>query len=75
VPAVNTPCGWSSRSPVADETDDPALSACDRPYPSRRCRHHEHWFGGGAIKRFCCNQNVPSLPAWVDDTFSSVYQG
>lgn len=38
-------------------------------------RFYEHWFAGGAIKRFCCNQNVPSLAAGVDDTFSSVYQG
>ena len=34
----------------------------------------EHWFAGGAKRNFCCNQNVPSLPAGVDNTFSSVYQ-
>ena len=35
---------------------------------------YEHWFAGGARRTFCCNQNVPSLPAGVDNTFSSVYQ-
>jgi hypothetical protein len=34
----------------------------------------EHWFAGGAKRNFCCNQNVPSLPSGVDNTFSSVYQ-
>ena len=34
----------------------------------------EHWFAGGSTKKFCCNQNVPSLPAGVDNSFSSVYQ-
>jgi hypothetical protein len=35
---------------------------------------YEHWFAGGTPKRFCCNQNVPSLLAGVDNTFSSVYR-
>lgn len=35
---------------------------------------YEHWFAGGAKKNFCCNQNVPSLAAGVDNTFSSVYR-
>jgi hypothetical protein len=35
---------------------------------------YEHWFAGGATKKFCCNQNVPSLAAGVDNTFSSVYR-
>ena len=35
---------------------------------------YEHWFAGGTRKNFCCNQNVPSLAAAVDNTFSSVYQ-
>ena len=34
----------------------------------------EHWFAGGAKRNFCCNQNVPTLPSGVDNTFSSVYQ-
>ena len=35
---------------------------------------YEHWFAGGAKRTFCCNQNVPSLPSGVDNTFSSVYR-
>lgn len=34
----------------------------------------EHWFGGGASFSFCCNQTAISLPAGIDNTFSSVYQ-
>ena len=41
---------------------------------SRTGTFYEHWFAGGAKKTFCCNQNVPSLAAGVDNTFSSVYQ-
>ncbi len=41
---------------------------------NRRGVFREHWFGGGAQTVFCCNQTVPSLPAGVDNTFSSVYQ-
>jgi hypothetical protein len=35
---------------------------------------YEHWFAGGSKKTFCCNQNVPSLPSGIDNTFSSVYR-
>jgi hypothetical protein len=41
---------------------------------NRRGIFREHWFGGGASFSFCCNQNVISLPAGIDNTFSSVYQ-
>ena len=41
---------------------------------SRTGAFYEHWFAGGARRTFCCNQNVPSLPSGVDNTFSSVYQ-
>ncbi len=41
---------------------------------SRTGTFYEHWFAGGAKKNFCCNQNVPSLPSGVDNSFSSVYQ-
>ena len=41
---------------------------------NRRGTFYQHWFAGGTAKNFCCNQNVPSLPAGVDNTFSSVYQ-
>jgi hypothetical protein len=41
---------------------------------NRRGTFYQHWFAGGATKQFCCNQNVPSLPAGVDNSFSSVYQ-
>ena len=41
---------------------------------SRTGTFYEHWFAGGAKKNFCCNQNVPSLAAGVDNTFSSVYR-
>jgi hypothetical protein len=41
---------------------------------SRTGAFYEHWFAGGSKKTFCCNQNVPSLAAGVDNTFSSVYR-
>jgi hypothetical protein len=41
---------------------------------SRTGSFYEHWFAGGSKKTFCCNQNVPSLPSGVDNTFSSVYR-
>ncbi len=41
---------------------------------NRKGTFFEHWFAGGSTKKFCCNQNVPSLPAGVDNSFSSVYQ-
>lgn len=41
---------------------------------NRKGTFYEHWFAGGSTKKFCCNQNVPSLPAGVDNSFSSVYQ-
>jgi hypothetical protein len=41
---------------------------------SRRGVFREHWFAGGATTTFCCNQNIPSLPSGVDNTFSSVYR-
>ena len=41
---------------------------------SRTGTFYEHWFAGGTKKNFCCNQNVPSLAAGVDNTFSSVYR-
>jgi len=46
-------------------------------YKARNSRtgvFREHWFAGGASTSFCCNQNIPSLPAAKDNTFSSVYQ-
>jgi hypothetical protein len=41
---------------------------------SRTGTFYQHWFAGGTAKNFCCNQNVPSLPSGVDNTFSSVYR-
>lgn len=41
---------------------------------SRSGVFYQHWFAGGTAKHFCCNQNVPNLPAGTDNTFSSVYQ-
>jgi len=41
---------------------------------NRRGTFYQHWFAGGTTKQFCCNQNVPSLPSGVDNSFSSVYQ-
>ncbi len=41
---------------------------------SRTGAFYEHWFAGGTKKNFCCNQNVPSLAAGADNTFSSVYR-
>jgi hypothetical protein len=46
-------------------------------YKARNSRtgvFYEHWFAGGTRRTFCCNQNVPSLPSGVDNTFSSVYK-
>jgi hypothetical protein len=40
---------------------------------SRSGTFYEHWFAGGTARRFCCNQNVSSLPSGTDNTFSSVY--
>jgi hypothetical protein len=32
------------------------------------------WFASGAARNFCCNVNVSSLPANLDNAFSSVYR-
>lgn len=32
------------------------------------------WYGNGRATSFCCNTQVTSLPAGVDNTFTSVYR-
>jgi hypothetical protein len=41
---------------------------------SRSGVFYQNWFAGGTAKHFCCNQNVPTLPAGTDNSFSSVYR-